>query len=308
MILNFEEFNFTVARLRYLDGAVANIPGFMPDGRTPEQVGLLLSGADKSLKDLLKKYNESNSANATLQKSYATGHETSVSVYACMKSCYRSDSVATATILRLPKHDTNPQKTCTRMKAIADLWPTLPNVPGTSAPFAVGEVTKAAFETMCGDLDARLRGARVAESALTGQLKKFTEQNAEWDNFINHALVQGRARYKVGTPARAIIDRIPTVPATQEPDQAQVTAATSPANGAAHLEFHAAHATSFKVLHQGPNKTEFTEIADVLLPGGYDATGLTAGAHAYKVVGVNSRGPGPESAVVNVTVAVSAAA
>jgi hypothetical protein len=97
MFLNFEEFNFAVTRLRYLDAAVTNIPNFKPDGRTADEVGQLLSSADQSLKDLLKKYNESNTANAALQKSYALGHEASVSVYACMKSCYRKDSVSSAT-------------------------------------------------------------------------------------------------------------------------------------------------------------------------------------------------------------------
>jgi hypothetical protein len=308
MVLNFEEFNFTVTRLRYLDAVVTNIPGFTPDGRTAEEVAQLGTGADASLKQLLRKYNESNTANAGLQKSYAASHEACVSVYACMKSCYRKDTVSSATIQRLPKHDTNPEKTCTRMKAIADYWPTLPKVPGTNAPFAVGDITQDAFDRMCDDLDKKLRNARMAETALTGDLKRFTEQNAEWDNFINHALVQGRAQFKEGTAARAIIDRIPTTPATQEPDQAQVTAATNPANGAVRLEFSANHATSFKVLHKGPNDPEFSEVADVLLPGVYEAAGLAAGAHAYKIAGVNSRGSGPESAVASVIVSAAAAA
>jgi hypothetical protein len=35
----------------------------------------------------------------------------------------------------------------------------------------------------------------------------------------------------------------------------------------------------------------------------YDATGLAAGSYDYKVIGGNSQGPGPESAVSTIVVA-----
>ena len=98
------------------------------------------------------------------------------------------------------------------------------------------------------------------------------------------------------------------VPSTQAPGQAVVTAATSPAAGAARLEFGAAHATSFLVLHKGPGDEGFKQVADVLLPGVYDATGLAEGQHEFKIVPENSRGRGPEGALATIAAAVAAAA
>ena len=47
----------------------------------------------------------------------------------------------------------------------------------------------------------------------------------------------------------------------------------------------------------------FAVVADDIIVTTYNATGLAAGAHEYKVVGRNSRGPGPESDVSVVNVA-----
>lgn len=79
--------------------------------------------------------------------------------------------------------------------------------------------------------------------------------------------------------------------------------ATSPAPGAAHLEFSATHATSYDVLHKGPGDAAFTVVADDIIVTTYNAIGLAAGAHEYKVIGRNSRGTGPESDVSVVNVA-----
>ena len=130
-------------------------------------------------------------------------------------------------------------------------------------------------------------------------------QNADWENFLTAALAQGRANFPEGTEDRGYIDAIPTQPATQKPSQAEITLATSPAPQAVHLEFTAAHATSFLVLHKGPNESDFTQVADVLLPGIYDAVSLPPGNHEYKVIGENSRGDGDASPVASVLVALA---
>ena len=70
-----------------------------------------------------------------------------------------------------------------------------------------------------------------------------------------------------------------------------------------HLEFDALHATSFDVLHQGPDETEFTTVADDTIDKTFDASGLASGNHEYKIIGQNSRGNGPESEVMTVAVA-----
>jgi len=123
------------------------------------------------------------------------------------------------------------------------------------------------------------------------------------EDFNTSALIQGRGQFPEGSANREVIDAIPTQPATQLPGQALITAATSPGPGQAHLEFNAPHMTSGDVLHQAPGAPAFVKVADDLITKTYDATGLVAGAHGYKLIPRNSRGDGPESAVstINVT-------
>ena len=45
MILNFEFFNFTFTRLRYLDAATANISNFKPDGHPAAYFAGLVTSA-----------------------------------------------------------------------------------------------------------------------------------------------------------------------------------------------------------------------------------------------------------------------
>ncbi|MSU62335.1 MAG: hypothetical protein EXS31_08055 [Pedosphaera sp.] len=115
-------------------------------------------------------------------------------------------------------------------------------------------------------------------------------QNDVWEDFVTAALAQGRANFPEGTEGRGYIDAIPTQPATRAPGQAEITVATSPAPTEVHLEFTAPHATSFQVWHKGPNDEGFSQVADVLLPGVYDAIGLSGGEDEYKIIGENSRG------------------
>lgn len=301
--LPLEDYIFTVTRLRYLNACTQSVPSFKPDGKDADYVAQQLSGASQSLADLLGKHNANNLAAGGAASTHETCHDSCVAVYACMKSCYRNDPASSAAIRRLPQGDRSPEKTLARVKAIASLWGTLPHVPGTNGPLVVGDLTQASFAASVEVLDGKLTAAQLAGGQLSGAQALFHQKNAQWDNFISAALVQGRARFKPGTPERAYIDRVPTTPATQAPGQAVITVAQSLAAGAVKLVFHATHATSFKVYHKGPGATEFAEVADVLLPGEYAATGLPAGAHEYQVRGENSRGEGPVSTVANVTVA-----
>jgi hypothetical protein len=305
MILDFTFFNHVSTRLRYLDAATATIPSFKPDGHDAAYIAQLVTGAAQSLQQFLAKYNANNAAAGVLAEKHQKCHDASVGVYACMKSCFRNDSGASASIRRQPKAGYNAQTTLTRMNALVDVWGTLPNVPATGAPFVSGELTCQAFADMATDLGAKMRAQRVADAQFAKDLRRFTEQNETWDAFVTAALVQGRSVYGEGTPDRAVIDRIPTQLATQLPGQTSISQAESPGNGAVHLVFTAEHATSFKVLHQGPEDEQFAQVADVLKPGEYTATGLPSGAHQYKVVGVNSRGEGPPSEVVTLNVAVA---
>ena len=99
-----------------------------------------------------------------------------------------------------------------------------------------------------------------------------------------------------------MIDAIPTDPPSHKPDQPVISVSTSPGAGKVHLEFDANHATSFDVLQKAPGETDFTKVVDDGLAKTYDATGLTAGAYQYEVVGRNSLGSSDPSDPVTVNV------
>ncbi len=92
-----------------------------------------------------------------------------------------------------------------------------------------------------------------------------------------------------------------------EPELAVISVATSSAAATAHLEFTAPGATSYRVVHKAPGAAEFTTLAEPE-SGSYDAGELVAGAHEFRVYGVNAGGEGPVSAVASVPVAAAAVA
>ncbi len=97
--------------------------------------------------------------------------------------------------------------------------------------------------------------------------------------------------------------------AVQPVEQAVIDAATSPANGQVRLEFHAPHATSYKISHKPPGAEQWVSLAEDVDGLIYLVTGLTAaGEHRFRVAGNNSTGDGPVSAETVVNVAVAAVA
>ena len=306
--LPLERYLFVLSRLRGLSAAVANIPDFKPDGRTAEYFEALPEQVQQLYSALLAHFHAANLAEGVLHAAYQAAHDSVVMVYACMKSCYRQDTFTLATLRRVPKHDRNPGQTLARMEALVAVWKELPNLPGADQPFTVGTTTAVSFELQKKEFETKLGAASKAARNHSGDLALFHQQLDEWDAGVSAALIQGRALYKPGTAARACIDLIPTAPSTQKPEAAQITAARSEAPGASRLEFGAEHATSFKVFHQGPADAEFTEVAEVLLPGEYAAKDLPAGLHRYYVVPENSRGAGSASPVAEVQVAAAQAA
>lgn len=306
--LPIEAYIFVLSRLRYLATAVTNIPDFKPDGQLPAAFTSLPALCEQAYSALLNPFNQAQVGGSTMRAAWLAGHAVSVSVYACMKSCYRTDINQSASIRRLPKRDNTPDKTLARMRSTADLWVTLPNVPGTAGPLVVGEYTSGGFGSMTTDFSAKLNTAKLKDSTYAGALATFHEKLAGWNKLVSAAAAQGRALYKPGTPQRAIIDRIPTDPSTHLPVMAHITLADSPAAGTVHLLFSAEHATSFKVFRKGPGDADFVEVADVLRPGEFTDTDLETGAYLYAVAGVNSQGTGAWSAPAEVEVQAAQAA
>ena len=243
----------------------------------------------------------------------AAGHAACVQVYSILKSRYRTDPGSLSAISSLPTADQSASETLTRLKAIDTLWAILPNPPGSATPFkawdTMGRTEFSAFITALegsagppaipGTLGAKATAEsdfQVAEGAL------HTAENV-LEDFTTNALIQGRGQFAAGTANREVIDAIPTAPATQLPGAAIITNAASPAAGAAHFDYDAPRSTSWDVFRKGPGQTAFVKVANDVIVKSYDAAGLVAGAYEFKVIGRNSRGDGPASAVSTITVA-----
>ena len=302
-----ETYNFRLTQLAYVKGAAEQVAAFRPDGKTPTQIAAMIADGQTARAEYLTKRATVTTARGTFRSAHEDAHNAVVAVYAVMKSLYRDDRDSSRAIRSLPKDDRNPEQTLARMEAISKLWASLPNPPGSATAMVAGGVTRAAF-------DAQLASFEAASTAFTDcdqqfQLKEGALNSAERTNtrFVSAALVQGRAQFPEGSPERAVIEAIPTEGGQQAPEQAVVSLAESPSAGAVHLQFDAARATSFELWHKGPGESEFTLETEVLRSGAsqigdYSASGLAMGGHAYRIVGVNSRGAGPASVIATVQV------
>jgi len=300
------EFDFHMLQVQYLKAAMDQLPTFSPLLMTAAQMQAEYDAGAVVRTDYLNKRYVLGIARGELREKQDDAHQAAIGVYGVMKTRYRKDTGSLEAINTLPTGDQTVEQTRQRMDAMKALWAVLPNDPYAVPPgpfVAWGGMNLAAFT-------AKSTTMTTAHAAFVNAFEDF--QMAEGDLHTKDAhlaevavsaLEEGRSQFVVGTPEREVIDSIPNTPASQEPNQAVITVATSPGPGQGHLEFNALHATSFDVVHKGPGQTEFTKVADDIIEQVYNANGLAAGNHEYKVIGQNSRGNGPESAISIVAVA-----
>ena len=158
-----DQYTFTLTRLRYLQAALQNIPTFKPDGKNLTYVSEQVLLASQAGDEFLLKFNAYNAANGALAGETDSAHGASVSVYACMKSCYRKDETCSAAIVRLPKNDKSPEATLRRMRGLLTCWSTLPNVPAPPirSPWDRGPRRPSAPSSACWKARSWRRTSRV---------------------------------------------------------------------------------------------------------------------------------------------------
>jgi len=300
----FELFDFERLQLRYVKAAMDEIPSFRPDGATPADAQAIIDAANVDRTAFQGAEADLNLARGELEERRGEMHLLCVQVYPIMKSRYRKDPGSLSAINRLPVEDKTVAQTTARGEGISTLWSKLPNPPGSATPFKAWDtMDKTAFDTLLSTLKTQSEGFGGIDQDYQNAQGKLHAAIDRMEDFVTAALIQGRSQFTEGTPNREVIDAIPMEPAQQPPDQAVISAATSPAPGAGHIEFDANGGTSFDVLHKGPADAAFSIVADDTIARVYDATGLVAGSHDYKVIPRNSRGVGPESAVSTIVVA-----
>jgi hypothetical protein len=299
----FKAVDFEVLQGRYVKAAMDKIATFRPEGKTPAAAQALIDAVTTSQATFNTKSATLALARGELQEKIDALHVLCTQVYPIMKVVYRTDAGSLRAINGLPIADRSQRETIGRGEGISSLWAVLPNPPGSATPFeAWTGMTRAAFDAVLTTAKTNHSGfANVDQDfqVAEGDLHKQTET---LEDFTTGAIIIGRAQFLPGTPEREVIDAIPTEPASQPPEQPVISAASSPAAGTVHLEFDAERATEFDVLQKGAADPDFVVVAEDIIARDYDGMGLAPGSYDFKVVGRNSQGPGPESAVSTVVV------
>jgi len=300
----FKTVDFDILQARYVKAAMDEIASYRPEGKTPADVLALIDATVAAQTTLLNKSTALDLARGELQEAMDLLHVACTQVYPIMKVIYRTDPGSLRAINALPVHDRTPRETLARAEAISALWAKLPNPPGSATPFKAWDtMDKAAFDALLVAARTKHTGFAAVDQDFQVEQGNLHEATEVLEDFVTAALIIGRAQFLPGTTEREVIDAIPSEPASQPPEQVVISVATSPAAGAAHLEFDAERATEFDVLQKGPGDPDFVVVGDDIITKTYDATGLAAGSYDFKVIGRNSQGAGPESAVSTIVVA-----
>jgi hypothetical protein len=297
------EFDFELLRLRYVKAAAARIPAFRPDGRGTAELQAVITGATNVRDSYMDGGAALSLSRGQLRQAAVDGHETAMGVYPAMKSRYRKDPASLEVIRSLPVNDRTRGATIERMQQISAVWARLPDVGTPPASFVAWQgMAKTNFDALMFALTTG-EAARPAEEKLFGFLQgQLHETQTQISDLVTAALVQGRAQFVRGS-SREVIDSIPTEAAAKKPAEAVISVAISPEAGTVHLEFDAAHGTSFDVRQRRAGEATWTTVVEHGLENSYDATDLPPGVYEFGVVAQNSLGEGEQSAVATVTVA-----
>lgn len=299
-----KDFDFHVLQLRYIKAAINDIAAYKPDGMTAAAVDLVLTDAGTTRQTYIDAKSTFDLSRGEYREAVNEGHDAAIGVYAAMKSRYRKDPGTSDAINNLPVDDQTADATIKRMQQMSSLWAKLPNVGSPPAAFVAWQgMDKTAFAALLTTIVNRQKTLPDDDQAFQVAEGNLHQTDEGMSDIITAALTQGRAQFRSGME-REVIDAVPSEPAEHAPDEAEITLITAPGGGVVHLEFDADHATSFDVFQKLQSAPDFTKVVDDGIARTYDASGLSAGkTYDFKVIGRNSLGEGPESAVKSIDAA-----
>jgi hypothetical protein len=295
-----EMYDFTVTQVRYIKAAMDQIASFRPDGLSPVDVAALTPNPDPIRANYVTKLTAAGVARDARNNGATAVHDLGVLFLSQARSTYRKNPSVLEQLDRIMTKDQTFTNCMTRGDQTSAVWGTLPNVGTPPAPFKVlrdGTLVPKA------DLDTLIANARAADVALPGLDQLFQKaegdlhvKHHELDDFVSAALNLGRSAYSEGTAERDMIDAIPSVPATHEPDKAVIASLVFD-GGQVTITYDALHATTYKIFVKLPGASDFTQVAEDRIEKTFSLPLDTHGDWEFKVVGHNSRGDGPESDV-----------
>ena len=136
-----------------------------------------------------------------------------------------------------------------------------------------------------------------AAKALRTKLRVVDRDNVHWYSDATRRFPEGT------TPGDMIRAAVPTTTRPEEPVGQAVLANVMVAGDVIHFDCAAPHATKFTYLHLSPGAAAFVVVVTDSPDAHLTLHNQAAGLHKFKALGRNSRGEGPESVIVEVTVA-----
>ena len=143
---------------------------------------------------------------------------------------------------------------------------------------------------------------KVAIAALNDKAARVDQDNVDWYAAVTR-------KFAAGTPEGDLVrSNVPTTSRPEEPVQQAVISNLIVSGGNIHFDVHAPGATRYTYLQKLSGAAAFVVVLADSLETSFNLQGQPVGVHLFKAVPSNSRGDGPESAVVQVTVAAVQAA
>ncbi len=263
------------------------------------QMGLdtqaLITQAGLSDKAGIAMLTATNQKNTVLQ-SY---HETTSLLLGMSKRHYRNQPAALATLMTVQALGKSAQNILDEGAQFAKIWAQLdityvPDLGWTLTTFeAAGVTATAAFgavtttEVAWGNSDAQTSAQAVG----------VEDTNTTW-------YADATKKYGPDTPNGAMIrQNVPTTThAVKPPAPPVVIEALAIGGGKVHIDFTPPASGWIQIQHQGPGETVFAVVMEKLTANFWEQGGFKPGANSFKFVGINSGGPGAESAVTVIQV------
>jgi hypothetical protein len=212
------------------------------------------------------------------------------------KRKYRSDPAKMRLLKPLVVQSLGIRRTLKLALDVESAWKQIDQtyVPETGNTFAAFATLRGACQTKYENVSKEGAEEGHAGGELSKGLKELYRLSVDW---YQEAIRRFSAETAHGMMIR---EQIPTGPELPLPGPAIITSAVLTGPASVKLTFDAPDATSFDVLYQSPAEEPFHAVAEDIIEKEFTASVIT-GDNLFKVVGRNSRGTGPESAVTTVT-------
>ena len=221
-------------------------------------------------------------------------HDATSLLLGMSKRHYRNQPAALATLMTVQALGKSAQNILDEGAAFAKIWKQL-----DLAYVPDPDWTLTAFETAGTAATASFGAVTTTEVAWSNSAAKTDDQALGVEDTNTAWFADATKKYGPDTPHGVMIRQ--TVPTTTHavhpPVPPVVIEALAIGGGKVHIDFAPPASGWIQIQHQGPGETVFAVVMEKLTANFWEQGGFKPGANSFKFVGINSGGPGVESAV-----------